>query len=316
MDTLPDLVEIAFDGAGAAAKGQASGPQGFTWTHLNRDASGTRDWLEASGLDRIVIDALTAEETRPRAAGHGDGVILVLRGVNLNPGAQPEDMISVRLWIDANRVIGVWLRPLMAVKDIIEAADRGQGPKTPGGLVAKLALRLADRAEPVVAALGERIDVLEEAMLDDRAELSRSDIAAIRHDAIVLRRYMLPQRDALSTLEIEDRAWLTEADTARLREAADRVARLGEDLDAVRDRAQIVQDQILDRRSEVMNRNMFVLSIVAAIFLPLGLLTGLLGINVGGIPGTQNPAAFWVVCGLLGVLVLVQIWLFRQLKIL
>lgn len=315
MDILPDRLTIAFDGAGAAAHSSDVSKGGFVWTHLRRDAEGTRDWLERSGLDRIVIDALTAEETRPRVTAHAGGVIVVLRGVNLNPGAEPEDMISVRFWIDDRRVIGVWIRPLMAVRDMIEAAERGQGPRTPGGLVARMALRLADRAEPVVAALGERIDAFDEALLAERAELSRKDIAEIRHQAIVLRRYMLPQRDALSTLEIEDRAWLTESDTAKLREAADRVARLGEDLDAVRDRAQIVQDQILDQRSEVMNRNMFLLSIVAAIFLPLGLLTGLLGINVAGVPGTDTPAAFWIVCGLLGGLVLVQIWLFRRFKI-
>ncbi len=315
MDNLPDRVTIAFDGAGAAVNSSGVSNGGFVWTHLRRDAEGTREWLERSGLDRIVIDALTAEETRPRVTAHAGGVILVLRGVNLNPGAEPEDMISVRLWIDDRRVIGVWLRPLMAVKDIIDAAERGQGLKTPGGLVAKLALRLADRAEPVVAALGERIDGFEVSMMTEKAELSRSDIAPIRHSAIVLRRYMLPQRDALTTLEIEDRSWLDEADKSRLREAADRVARLGEDLDAVRDRAQIVQDQILDHRSETMNRNMFLLSIVAAIFLPLGLLTGLLGINVAGVPGTDSPSAFWVVCGLLALLVLLQIWLFRRFKI-
>lgn len=315
MERLPDMIRIAFDGAGGATVDGPPPDSGFTWTHLNRDAPGNGEWLEASGLDRIVVDALTAEETRPRVTAHAGGVIVVLRGVNLNPGAEPEDMISVRLWIDDRRVIGVWIRPLMAVRDMIEAAERGQGPKTPGGLVARLALRLADRAEPVVATLGERIDTLDEALLAERAELSRKDIAAIRHQAIVLRRYMLPQRDALTTLEIEDRTWLTSSDTAKLREAADRVARLGEDLDAVRDRAQIVQDQILDQRSEVMNRNMFLLSIVAAIFLPLGLLTGLLGINVAGVPGTDTPSAFWIVCGLLGVLVVVQIWLFRRFKI-
>lgn len=312
MDQLPDKAVIGFDGEGGAAFGDESG-SAFSWVHLRRDMAS--EWLEESGLERIVIEALTAEETRPRCTSYADGVILILRGVNLNPGAEPEDMISVRLWIEERRVIGIWIRPLMAVKDMFESAERGQGPRSPGELVARLALRLADRAEPTVAALSERIDALEEAMEAEKADLSRGEIASVRHDAIVLRRYMLPQRDALTTLEIEDREWLGDGARARLREAADRVARLGEELDAVRDRAQIVQDAILDRRSEAMNKNMFLLSIVAAIFLPLGLLTGLLGINVAGVPGTETPAAFWIVCGLLIVLVIGQVWLFRRLKI-
>jgi zinc transporter len=91
------------------------------------------------------------------------------------------------------------------------------------------------------------------------------------------------------------------------------VLRLGEDLDAIRDRSQVVHDQIMDRRAERMNNQMLVLSVVAAIFLPLGLLTGLLGINVGGIPGTDNPWAFWIVCAaLIATAVALVLW-FRRI---
>tara|TARA_R110000744_G_scaffold230748_2_gene348938 strand:- start:120 stop:506 length:387 start_codon:yes stop_codon:yes gene_type:complete len=127
---------------------------------------------------------------------------------------------------------------------------------------------------------------------------------------------MFPQRDALTTLEIEDLEWLTQRDRSRIREAAERVTRLAEELDAIRDRAQVVHDQIMDNRAEAMNRSMLVLSVVAVIFLPLGFLTGLLGINVGGIPGANDPWAFLVVCGLLLLVAVLQIWLFKRVGIL
>jgi zinc transporter len=76
----------------------------------------------------------------------------------------------------------------------------------------------------------------------------------------------------------------------------------------------VLQDQLTDQRAEEMNRNMMVLSVVAAIFLPLGFLTGLFGINVGGMPGVDNPVAFWLVaagCGLIGLALLI---LFRMKK--
>jgi zinc transporter len=76
-----------------------------------------------------------------------------------------------------------------------------------------------------------------------------------------------------------------------------------------------VHDQLVERRAEDMNRSMLILAVVAAIFLPLGLLTGLLGINVGGIPGTETSWAFWAVCGLLGMTAMFQLWLFRRLKL-
>jgi zinc transporter len=144
----------------------------------------------------------------------------------------------------------------------------------------------------------------------------RGELADIRRVSIVLRRYMFPQRDALSTLEIEDLPWITGHDRSRLREATERMTRLGEELDAIRDRAQVVHDMLMDMRAEVMNRQMLLLSVVAAIFLPLGLITGLLGINVGGIPGTEYPWAFWVVCFLLVLIGSAQLWLFRRLGLL
>ncbi len=319
---LPEIFAFALSGDGHATPLQleeaapaGEGPD-FVWVHLRRDHPRAEDWLRETGLDRIVIEALTAEETRPRCTPIGEGALLILRGVNLNPGAEPEDMISVRLWIEHGRVIGVWQRPLMAVRDLLDSVERNRAPVSPGDLVAKLALRLADRAEPTVAALNERVDHLEEAIEDPAGSVARGQLAEIRRASIVLRRFMVPQRDALTTLQIEDLSWLDDRDRGRIREAAERVTRLGEELDAIRDRAQVVQDQVMDRRAEVMNRHMLILSVVAAIFLPLGLLTGLLGINVGGIPGADHPWAFLIVCGLLLALGAAQAWLFRRLGLL
>lgn len=307
----PEILTFVLDGKGGAItlapeafakSAHHDAPTGFIWQHLKRDHPQTPALLAACELDSFVIDALTADETRPRCTVHGRGILLNLRGVNLNPGAEPEDMISVRLWLEEHRVIGVWVRPLQATGDLIAAIARAEGPVSPGDLVAKLALRLADRAEPSVAALNEQIDDLEEGIWEFETDNRRTRLANLRRSAIVLRRYFLPQRDALTTLEIEDAHWLTIHDRARLREAAERVNRFGEELDAIRDRAQIVHDQIMDERAEGLNQRMLVLSAVAAIFLPLGLLTGLLGINVGGVPGAENPYAFLIVCALLVVL--------------
>ncbi len=322
---LPDVFAFTMDGSGNAERLKldetspirpvGDGP-GFTWVHLRRDHSGSLDRLQQSGLERLVVEALTAEETRPRCTVLDDGVLLILRGVNLNPGAEPEDMISIRLWIERGLVIGVWLRPLMAVRDVLDATERNRAPISPGDLIARLALRLADRAEPTVAVLNERIDRLEEAVEVTTGMETRAQLAEVRRSAIGLRRFMVPQRDALTTLQIEDLDWLDDRDRNRIREAAERVTRLGEELDLLRDRAQVVQDQIMDRRAEAMNRHMLVLSVVAAIFLPLGLLTGLLGINVGGIPGADNARAFLIVCGMLLALGAALVLYFWRIKLL
>jgi zinc transporter len=285
---------------------------GFQWAHVQFESEEAREWLRSAGLDVYVFDALTAEETRPRCTEHGDGALLNLRGVNLNPGEEPEDMVSIRMWIEKHRVVSVCMRPLWAVEDMISSVLNGTATGSPGELVTRLTLRLADRSEPMVSELNERLDDLEEQVMADARSVKRHVLGEIRREAIVLRRFMFPQRDALSTLEIEDFDWLTEHDRSRIREATQRVMRLGEELDAIRDRAQVVHEQIQDMRAEVMNRQMLLLTVVAAVFLPLGLLTGLLGINVGGIPGAQSPYAFWMVCALLVALGIVLAFWFRR----
>ncbi|MEZ5779114.1 MAG: zinc transporter ZntB [Paracoccaceae bacterium] len=322
---MSDLAAFAMDGAGGARAVDVAGKRlsdiavpegGFVWVHLNFASGAGAAWLDAANLDPIARAALTAEETRPRCTLHGEMALINLRGVNLNPGAEPEDMVSLRLCLLPGRVITTQRRDLAALSDVVEALGNGHGPATPGDLIARIALRLADRAEPVVAALNERIDDLEDHVAEDAGPDLRRELAEIRRVSSVLRRFMFPQRDALSTLEIEELDWLTARDRSRLREATERVTRLAEELDAIRDRAQVVRDQIVDIRAEAMNRQMLVLSVVAAIFLPLGLLTGLLGINVGGIPGAAVPWAFWAVCGLLAVICAFQMWLFRRMGLL
>lgn len=301
--------------APAARASEIAAPEGgFVWVHVNATGPGGQGWLEGAGFDAITLSALTASETRPRATVHGATVLANLRGVNLNPGAEPEDMVSLRLYLSERLVVTVERRELTAVDDVIAGLARGPGPSGPGELVARLALRIADRAEPVVSTLNERIDDLEDQVAGARiVGPIRGELAKVRRMAIVMRRYMFPQRDALTTLEIEDLPWLDLHARSRLREAAERVTRLAEELDAIRDRAQVVHDQIMDLRSEAMNRQMLLLSAVSAIFLPLAFITGLLGINVGGIPGAASPAAFWVVAGALLLLGLALAVAFRRL---
>lgn len=323
---VAEIRVYGFDGEGKAlplspeprnARDPGVAAPGFVWAHVDGWVEAGRDWLGRIGLETFEIEALLAEETRPRCTVHGEIALMNLRGVNLNPGAEPEDMIALRLFISERMVVSVQMRQLQAVNDLMSALDRGTGALSPGDLIARLALRLADRAEPVVAALNERVDQLEDAMddPDGPGAEERGELADVRRESILLRRFMFPQRDALSTLEIEDLPWLSQRDRSRLREATERVTRLGEELDAIRDRAQVVQDQVSDLRAEAMNRQMLLLSVVAAIFLPMSLLTGLLGINVGGIPGAQSPLAFWLVCILLVAIGVGLGWLFRRMDI-
>jgi zinc transporter len=127
----------------------------------------------------------------------------------------------------------------------------------------------------------------------------------------MLRRYLSPQRDALTRLTTEHVDWLTPDIRLAIRETTDRLSRYLEDLDSCRDRAAVVFEELTSRMSEEMNKRMYVLSVVAALFLPLGFLTGLFGINVGGIPLAENPSGFFEIILLLIIIVGLQVVLFK-----
>lgn len=293
---------------------ERSGDQLF-WIHVNRESTETQDWLRReSGLRPLICDALLAEETRPRCFAMEDGILLNLRGVNLNPESDPEDMVSVRVWLQTDRIVSCRTRRLMAVSDLLESIETGKGPTNSGAFVIQIAERLTSRMDPTIDALEDKLDELEDSSIHAPNHQLRSELSELRRETIMLRRYIAPQRDALRQLATHDVPWLSRPQCDRLMEIADTVTRYIEDLDAIRDRATVMNDEVANRLAERIDRTMLILSLVTVIFLPLTVISGMLGMNVGGIPGGDNPWAFLVVCLLFVALGALQVWLFRRLK--
>jgi zinc transporter len=287
--------------------------QGTLWIHLDYAQSEAREWLLGqAGLESTVAEALIAKETRPRSLTVQGGLLVILRGANLNSGASPDDMVAIRLWLEAERIISTRNRIVRSIEAIRESIESGNGPTNPGDFLIHVADGLTTRAGAAVADLEDEVDGLEDEVLSAESYELRTKIGAFRRSAIQFRRYLAPQKDTLLHLQSERVQWLDDTDRAHLREIGDRTLRMIEDLDSARDRAAVTQDELNSRLSEQMNKTMYVLSIVAGIFLPLGLLTGLLGINVGGMPGVNSPWAFMIVCVVLAATAALLTILFRH----
>jgi zinc transporter len=289
--------------------------QGTLWAHLDYTSPETQKWItEEAGIDEIPRQTLLESETRPRSTLYNEGLLLTLRGVNLLPQSDPEDMVAVRLWIDKNRIISTRNRRLLSLNDMRNSLENGLGPKTPGEFLVDLCDRLVDRMADVIDQVDDDVDNLHEQVLTMESHQLRPVIASSRRQAIGLRRYLGPQREALSKLYNERVKWLEDVDRMRLREVSDRMMRYIEDLDSARERASVAQEELMSRLSENMEKRMYVISIVSVVFLPISFLTGLLGINVGGIPGADNKMAFLIVClGLLAIAV-IPFWFFKVKK--
>lgn len=315
----------SFDGAGGARRIgwediQSGKPTGsaFEWINLQQlDHRHEQHWLmKGSGIDHAIVESLTAAETRPRCTLFEDGAFLNLRGINLLPYSLPDEMHSIRFWVEPNRIVSVRRRALSAVADFEDAIQRGRVPRTPGEFIAEISMRLVDRMDTVITALAEQADELEERAMSATLSNLSPKVSEVRRVAIMLRRYIAPQREALNHFSLEDDAWLSPRDRNRLREAADRVTRFAEELDSVRDRAAVIYDQLVERRAEQMNHSMLVLASVTVVFAPMTLITGLMGMNVEGIPGAEDPNGFWAVtliAGMMGVALVAFLRMIRWL---
>ncbi|MCK5941488.1 MAG: zinc transporter ZntB [Planctomycetes bacterium] len=288
---------------------------GAGWAHYRCEADQPGPIEAAEDLDPNVAEALVANGARARFSRLGDGFVLVLRGVNMNPGADPEDMISVRIWATQARVVTADIRQVLAVGDVHELSQRDPIADT-GAVVAELSEAIERRIYPVVDELDDEVDALQEELLAKRLADLPQRLGELRRVVTLLRRHLAPQRDALARMLRDAPPWIAAEALAEVREVADRSTRYVEVLDSVRDRAAVVQDQIDHLVSERLNRNMYLMSVIAALFLPLSFVTGLLGVNVAGIPGAENAWSFWLLCGGLVVFGLVELWLLRRLRVL
>jgi len=267
--------------------------QGLLWVHLDLLNPKAREWLDSrEDIDALMTDALLAGETRPRAVPNDNGMLLVLRGVNMNPGSNPDDMVSIRVLIDGNRILTSRRRRLLSIQDIRDGIDAGSGPSTAGEFIVTLVERLADRIGLVVDQIEDAVGAAEENFLAADASTLRSRLSSLRRQTAAIRRYLAPQRDALDRLYRQPGPGFSHFEANELREQSDRITRYLEDLDLARERAILLQEELASRVASEQNARMYLLSVIAAIFLPLTFVTGLLGMNVAGLPGTENPAAF------------------------
>jgi len=270
---------------------------GELWAHLDRKGPQSQHWLEQeSGLEDVVISALLADDTRPSVIPLSHGLLINLRGVNLNPGAEPEDMVWVQMWLEVGRVITSRHRHVAAVEDVRHTlADPNlRGPRNAGDVVVRLADKLLDRLGPVIEELEDQMADIDQRSAAGDHKQTRVELRDVRRRTMRLRRWVGPQRDVIARLAADQSPLFDEGQRLRLRSETDRVTRYVEDLDDLHERASAVHDVISQQLSEDMNRTMYLLSVVAAIVLPLALLTELVSLDLPGIPGTELNGVLYV----------------------
>lgn len=291
---------LEFDGSGSAtdvdleSTDKGRDDSHFHWIEADWRDDNVRSLLvDDFDVDPVLADAALAPDTRPSYRRIGGTALVILRGVNLQPGAEAEDMVSVRLMVDQARGFTLSRFKLKTTDEIAEQLRAGEGPKNAGEFLSAYIDGLIDRLAPIMTHLSEDLDEVEDEVLDAARPTRETPLANVRRRIIKLRRYLAPQKDALTDVAKAKLEWLNEGDRGRIREAGIQLAKILDDLDAFRERGQLIQEEILFQVNQKLSRNTFLLTLFAGVLLPLNLVTGAFGMNVGGVPGGQWPYMFW-----------------------
>lgn len=311
------LHALLLDGAGGAraldwAGVDAWSPNdGVVWINLDYTQPDAKAWIEKT-IDPLIRDALLDPDPRPRALAHGEDLLLIVRGINHNEGFTPEAMLSVRAFIEPRRIVTLRHRVSRTLETLASDLQHRRGPRTAADFTVTLVERIVDGAVTHIDELGDAVAASEELVLAETKTDLRGKLADLRRRAISLRRYLSPQRDALGKLAAINLPWLDPGHRARVGEVADRMLRTVEELDAARDRAAVTQEELSSRSAEATNQRLYVLSLITAVFLPLGFVCALFSVGIGGVPLKNDDWAFWALLGCFGVFVLLLLWLFKK----
>jgi len=299
-----DPVEPCRSDAEALASSRGTAPARPIWLHFNLSDVRAKHWLEErSGLPESVTQSLLDPEPRIHVEILDDAVVAVLADLHHDFDRDPEGLGNIRLYLDRHRVISFR-------RDRLRTADRvrrdllsGTPIASTGALFLHFLERLDETMGDAIAALVREVDHAEDEILADRYQSQVSVIGRVRRTVARLRRHMSATRSALGTLKYHPPEVLTagededeqERAASRLRVAVERLESTFQELDALQERTRLLQDEITGRLAEATNRNVFVLSTLSVALLPITLITGIFGMNVGGLPFLNDAHGFkWV----------------------
>lgn len=299
--------DTAVDGAPLPTDGR------IYWLHINASHPDARHFLiDTLGLPEHAAISLLRDEIRPRYAEVGEDSMIFLRGITFIPGPEPGDLASLRLWVTPQGIISAGRRKSHAASVLKKQLNADNGPVSVAGMVTRILDILNDALEPLLQEVDDSLESIEDAIGTDAGTPTRKQFAEVRRIISQYRRHLSPQRDMLSRLVHAQRNWMDGDTRWQVQEAFDRTTRFIEDLDTLRERAEIVADDISNTQNLRLNKNLYLLSVITVIFMPLTFITGLLGMNVEGIPGADHPRAFMMIVGLSGAMIALQVLLFRR----
>ena len=302
----PDAPAVEVDSAEAAESLIADLTDGFLWVHLNASRAGAEAWMRANtNLSEDFFAALHEGSRSTRIERDGDALFAVINDVTFDFDFDANDVATLWVSVRARLVVSARRHPLRSVDRLRTAAKRGACLGSSVALLDELLRDQADELQRIARKATERIDDIEDAVLRGHYERHTAELARLRRLMVRLQRLLAPEPGALLRTLSNPPAWVAPDDMQRLRQGSEEFAVVLRDVATMQDRIKLMQEEAASRVADQNSRTLFTLTMVTVLALPINLISGLFGMNVGGIPLSEDKGGFWIMVSVIAALTVV-----------
>lgn len=285
----------------------------FEWQHFCMRHEGIEQYLcHGLGIPMFVANAMIADETRSRAIVRENGIMVLLKAMHRHDGANPEMMVSLRLWIEPHRIISAREHDIDAVLTLRDEIAAGQGPASSTDFLIDMIGHVYDEFDPLIDAMEHELDALEGLVEREETEAICSRLSALERRAAIFIRHLSPQSAIFEIVGTSRCPLVSDEDHDHLNELDSRLKGMLESLRDMRDRANIIDERIQRIEEFRQTRANLAFAVAATLFLPATFITGLFGGNVGGVPWLEHPQGFTYLGFVCLAVMAVSYWLIRR----
>jgi len=294
-------VSITSESAIEFLSGADTSEQGrFIWLHFAISNSSCESWLRRNlSLPDSFYEFLHNDAGSTRLEQESGALVALVHDVLFDFTFDASAVASTILCIDPRLVVSARLKPLRSVDQLRAAVRAGEEFRSTAELFAHL---LRDQASVLVNILRQstqRIDDTEDQLLANRIGVNRGELGSMRRVLVRLQRLLAPEPASFFRLLNRPPKWIGVEDRKDLQKAAEEFSAAVADAVALIERVKLLQEELAAQVNEQTNRTLYVLTVVTVLALPINLVAGLFGMNVGGVPMSNDSYGFMVIVGLL-----------------
>ncbi len=276
------------------------GRVGYVWLHFNLAHTAAEKWMrENVTLSDQFYESLRDGSRSTRVELDDDMLVAVVNDVHYDFAFEPSDISTLWLSVGPRLVVTARLQPLRSIDRLRDAVKRGALLQSSVELLVHLMRDQGDVLVSIVRGTTQRVDSIEDNLLAGRLEKKRADLGSLRRLLVRLQRLLAPEPAALFRLLNKPPAWIVEDDLQELRQSTEEFNVALSDMASLQERIKLLQEEIAGRVAEASGRTLFVLTVVTVLALPINIMAGLFGMNVGGIPWSDHAHGFWIVVAII-----------------